>query len=291
MTESAQQPEVSKEVSQSARPEQVREFDAKLLQMLPELTKEQMQHLIENPEEMRARLRSYGFGNFEYAVPSTFSSCYQPSRQVDPWKEFYADEFQVDPDFSRVRLPNSRVMTYVTPIRVAPQLRIEAILDVIQKHGVEVERTNSCGEEKSLNLEEIRDIGRPQENYIVAFSTKILENLPSTIREEGRYRGSCMTFREHLLWIAYCLYRRDIAATGTDKLRAANDFATCLGSFNLCASISDGQTPLLGFWDNGDGKLRLRIWPSSFEQMSKSPLWTFDFFVRRTKLYVSLPQI
>jgi len=289
-SQSAQPTEVSKEVSQSARPEQVREFDAKLLQVLPELSKAEMQHLIDHPEELRARLSTYGLNEIDYHCASTFLACYRDREFLDPWSEFYADEFQVDPDFSRVRLPDAKVYTYVTPIRVATKVCIENIAKVIQKHGVDIvdfkngKFTNLKGDlwDPALN------IARPRENYIASFSTKISETIPSSIRDERRYRGSCMTLREHLLWVAYCLYRRDAAHHFRRDIREFEpNLASFTGVFATCGSTFNGEMPVVNFGKDAFGADHMAVTSRFFGPVS----FQSQIQVRRVKLFSALPQI
>lgn len=288
MTESAQQTEVASEVSPSARPEQVREFDAKLIQVLPALNKEQMQHLIDHPEEMRARLRIGGLGNIESTFAAEFLRGYRDRNFLDRWSEFYAEEFQVDPDFSRIRLPDARVHTYVTPIRVATQIHIEDIIAVIQKHGIEMTNFKN-GVPASLSLKKQLDVtidaGRSTSNYVASFSTVISEKIPFTIRNTERYRATCMTLREHLLWIAYCLYCRD--ASGHFG-RGAPDLTSCFGLYAACGSAAEGEIPLLNFEPGPFGAGCLDVYPSTFEEMAQRYL---PVTIRRVKLFTALPQI
>ncbi len=283
-------------------PKQLREFDAKLLQQLPDLSKEQMQHLIEHPEELRARLERHGFAWIEQ-VGAVFLMRDCHSGTSTQWPEFYAQEFEVDPDFSRIRLPDISVYTYVTPIYVAQRLSIESILDAIKNRGVKITFWDPysigkhAGAEAVKQLCAVTDAGRPEGNYIASFSTQIFEGAPRAIRDEGRYRGSCMTLREHLLWIARCLYCRDTLCGGRKIESAIRDLESCLGVFLLHGSTNSlenslGKSPRVNFSKNKDGNFELDFSKGQLRECRVGD-WRDEYtpLIRRVKLWRSLPQI
>lgn len=277
--------------SEPIAPKQLREFDARVVQQLPDLSKEEMQHLIEHPDELRARLAHYGVAKIKSGFPRSFLENYKNPHRLDSWADFYAEEFGVDPDFSRIRLPDMRVFTYTTPVRVATRLPIAGILTAIAKHEVDVEFRNSLtGLSSQDPIRECVDMRPDSENYLASFSMVVREDIPRLLKDMQRCRGTCMTLREYLLWLAYSLYLRDTprsyAAHATECLNS------CHGNFSMLGSMYGDEpelAPNVAFGKHGNGRYVLSM--SRGIPQRAYDRCNLDFLVRRVKIWKSLPQI
>lgn len=261
MTESAT--EVVKIAPKPIEVKQLREFDARLLQKVPDISKEAMQHLIEHPEELEARLCYYG-------LESTKSECPQNwiGYNLRSWNDFYAQIFNVAPDFSRVYLPKTHVFTYTTPIFVASKLELKAILDAFERCGICLEDFAST----NLGVKELRS----EENYVASFSETVYEKSPHYRSGDEHYCSQRMSLREYFLWILYCLYRQEKV-----RLIPIDDVGVkliCLGSM-----LSDSEAaPSVHLYQH-----------SSNYKIDIHATWRYSpaGSTRRVKLWKSLPQI
>ncbi|MDO8521481.1 MAG: hypothetical protein Q7S52_05175 [bacterium] len=283
-------------VSETARPEQVREFDAKLLQQLPDLSKEQMQHLMDHREELQARLSYYGLKEMEAVYPRAF--CDQLGSISSSWKDFYADVFGVVPDFSRVRLTDSQVYTYTTPVFVATRLDLQEIFRAIERFGVECSFPFNSVNPWNGHHEPSRglyDIGRSEENYIASFSSTIIEGVPKSVKDETHYRAGRMSLREYLLWILQSLYRKEKGRSGysdLDTLDRISGFPELMQFFFGTMPYGSKEVPFVELRKDYYGK-KVTM---TFESRTMENSWQVandgrHRGVRRVKLFKSLPQI
>lgn len=268
---------VDSKPSQPIAVKQLREFDARLLQQVPNLSKEQMQHLIEHPEELRARLHRYGLASMAQVRPQEAWGGNVRHGDRLSWENFYAELFNVKPDFSRIYLPNTVIYTYTTPIFVAPKLELKNILHAIHKLGVTYD-------DRAEIHHGVTDL-RPDENYIASFSPVVLEEgayYPST---DESSRAKQMTLREYLLWTAYCLHTR--RGINFRQLDLHSEKIACSGalSFNFFSTrlnyFEESKFPSLSIDmdDNSKFTLYFRLGYNS------------GAAARRVKLWKSLPQI
>ena len=283
MTGSADKTGTAPEV-EMAGPKQLREFDARLVQQLPdELTKEEMQHLIEHPEELRARLHYFGLKDIDNVGPSHFA--HSESINHFSWVSMYADVFVVSADFSRIHLPPSIIYTYTTPVFVAPKLELHLIFEALEKFGVSFRN-------REIIDSGLRDIGRPSENYISSFSLTVIEDIPRVVRDLERYCSVRMTLREYLLWILHSLYLQKNGFPTRSDLNSIEEHKGSLKFFfGSVLSSPSGESPTVKVQYENDGTIIMTFSthklcdPNADYYSSRNP------GVRRVKLFKSLPQL
>ncbi|OGZ10820.1 MAG: hypothetical protein A3D65_04580 [Candidatus Lloydbacteria bacterium RIFCSPHIGHO2_02_FULL_50_13] len=298
MTGSANEAVVVKDV-EPIGPKQLREFDAKLLQQVPEnFSKEEMQHLIEHQEELQARVLHFGLKGIESRSPVVFrmQAQFGPFRAGGYGKnifgldEFYANVFGVDADFSRVRFPDITLYTYTTPIFVAPKLGLVRIFEALSRFGVECSGANG-----SIVT---NDVGRTGENYVASFSESVTEYPPHSIKDEVRYRSARMALREFLLWFAYSLYRKqkceEVESHPDLYLDVDKSLAYCVGrSYLLGTLLGDTElSPTVNVCQQKDGTFSLHHGARSLENVRYYSLSCDEHpGIRRVKLFEVLEQI
>ncbi len=258
-------------------PRQLREFDSRLLQQLPDLTKEEMQHLIEHPEEMRARLGSYGLKNIDRLSPINF--VFNEERSRFSWKSFYADVFGVAPDFSRLYFPDTQICTYTTPVFVAPKLELRKIIAALEQFGVETRGGEQFCTPNTKDL-------RPEENYVASLSSTIIEDCPMQKKPSEEYCSRRTTLREYLLWTLHWFYckkwKGQSEAHDFDRLLSPQTYNMYIGCYGTRGGSSEQLSPFAHLF-HSEGKLCI--------EFLQSGVCARHGGVHQVKLWKSLPQM